>query len=112
MSPAGAGGAVPVEGTGFRLTVGELLRIMVAMAKVCSICGKGPAQGHVFTRKGKAKKEGGVGRHIARKSIRRFMPNLQPARVLINGHVKKIKVCTRCIKGGRVHRVPVRRAAA
>jgi ribosomal protein L28 len=36
--------------------------------------------GRTYTRKGKAKKEGGVGRHIARKNKRRFMPNLQPVR--------------------------------
>ena len=62
--------------------------------------------GRTYTRKGKAKKEGGVGRHIARKNIRRFMPNLQPARVLVNGHVKKIRVCTKCIKKGRLLRAP------
>ena len=60
--------------------------------------------GRTYTRKGKAKKEGGVGRHIARKNIRRFMPNLQSARVLIKGVVKKILVCTRCLKTGRIAR--------
>ena len=74
------------------------------MSKRCELCGKGPMAGHTFTRKGKAKKEGGVGRHIARKNIRRFMPNLQSVRALLNGAVKRILVCTRCIKGGRVIR--------
>lgn len=60
--------------------------------------------GRTYTRKGKAKKEGGVGRHIARKNIRRFMPNLQTARIWLNGAVKKIVVCTRCLKAGRVAR--------
>ena len=60
--------------------------------------------GRTYTRKGKAKKEGGVGRHIARKNPRRFLPNLQPARVLIDGLVKKIRVCTKCIKKGRLVR--------
>ncbi len=71
------------------------------MAKRCHFCGKGPVAGRVYTRKGKPKKEGGVGRHIARKNPRRFMPNLQPARVVISGRTeKKVLVCTRCIKGG------------
>ena len=78
------------------------------MAQICKLCGKGPMMGRTYTRKGKAKKEGGVGRHIARKNPRRFMPNLQPARILINGHVKKILVCTKCIKGGRLLRAPSR----
>ena len=62
--------------------------------------------GRTYIRKGKAKKEGGVGRHIARKNPRRFMPNLQSARVLLNGHVKRILVCTKCIKKGRILRAP------
>jgi len=60
--------------------------------------------GRTYTRKGKAKKEGGVGRHIARKNKRRFMPNLQPVRAMIHGVVKRIVVCTRCIKKGRITR--------
>jgi len=79
------------------------------MAKRCELCGKGPVSGRTYIRKGKAKKEGGIGRHIARKTLRRFMPNLQSARVLIKGIVKKISVCTVCIKKGRVVRVPSRK---
>lgn len=60
--------------------------------------------GRVYTRKGKPKKEGGIGQHVARKSARRFMPNLQSARVLLDGAVKRIVVCTRCLKKGRIMR--------
>ena len=60
--------------------------------------------GRTYIRKGKAKKEGGVGRHIARKNARRFMPNLQSARFSLNGTVKRALVCTRCLKAGRVTR--------
>ena len=84
------------------------------MAKRCDICGKGPMAGRTYTRKGKAKKEGGVGRHIARKNIRRFMPNLRSIRAMIDGAVKRILVCTKCIKKGRVTRPTpaVKQAAA
>ncbi|MBI1952523.1 MAG: 50S ribosomal protein L28 [Candidatus Omnitrophica bacterium] len=74
------------------------------MARRCELCGKQPVMGRTYTRKGKPKKEGGVGQHIARKNPRRFMPNLQPARMLLSGRVRKILVCTRCIKGGRLLR--------
>ena len=74
------------------------------MAKRCDICGKGPMAGRTYTRKGKAKKEGGVGRHIARKNKRRFMPNLHAVRAIVDGTVKRIRACTRCIKKGRVTR--------
>ncbi len=56
--------------------------------------------GRTYARKGKPKKEGGVGRHIARKNKRRFLPNLQSIRVMMNGLVRKIRVCTKCIKKG------------
>jgi large subunit ribosomal protein L28 len=85
------------------------------MAKRCDICGKGPLSGRSYIRKGKPKKKGGVGRHIARKNIRRFMPNLQSARVQVGKFVKKIRVCTQCIKKGRFVRaaaVPAPAAAA
>lgn len=74
------------------------------MSKRCDICGKGPVAGRTYTRKGKAKKEGGVGRHIARKNPRRFMVNLQPARVFLNGTIQRIRACTKCIKKGQVVR--------
>lgn len=63
--------------------------------------------GRTYARKGKPKKEGGIGLHIARKNRRRFMPNLQRARALVNGLVKRILVCTRCMKSGRVTRPPI-----
>ena len=74
------------------------------MARQCDICGKKPASGRTYTRKGKAKKEGGVGRHIARKNRRRFLPNLQRVRALVNGAVRRIRACTACIKAGRIVR--------
>ena len=72
------------------------------LARVCAICGKGPVAGRTYTRRGRAKKKGGVGRRIVRKNIRRFLPNLQQVRVRLNGTVKRLKVCTKCLKDGRV----------
>ena len=72
------------------------------LARVCAICGKGPVAGRTYTRRGMAKKKGGVGRRIVRKNIRRFLPNLQRVRVRLNGTVKRLKVCTKCLKDGRV----------
>lgn len=74
------------------------------MAKRCDICGKGPVSGRSYIRKGKPKKEGGGGSHIARKNRRRFLPNLQPVRAVVDGVVRRIRACTRCIKQGRVVR--------
>ena len=74
------------------------------MAQRCEICGKGPVAGRSYIRKGKAKKEGGVGRHIARKNPRRFMPNLQSVRAILDGSVRRFRACTKCIKKGLVVR--------
>ena len=68
----------------------------------CFICNKGPIRGEMIVRSGKAKKEGGVGRKITGKTRRTFKPNLQRIRAIVEGQVQRIKVCTRCIKGGKV----------
>lgn len=61
------------------------------MAKVCDICGKGPATGNNVS-------------HAHNKTRRRWLPNLQNIRVLVNGVVKRIKVCTNCIRSGKVQK--------
>jgi len=53
-----------------------------------------------------AKKKGGVGRRIVRKNLRRFLPNLQRVRVLVNGRTQRMRVCTECLKSGRVKKAP------
>ena len=75
-----------------------------AMAKRCSLCGKGPVSGSSITRRGVAKKAGGVGIRIVRRNKRRFLPNLQKIRVRINGAVRQIRICTRCLKAGKVQK--------
>ena len=73
--------------------------------RVCGICGKGPAAGRTYTHRGMIKKKGGGGRRTVRKTARRFLPNLQPVRALFNGSVKRLRVCTACLKSGRVVKV-------
>ena len=72
------------------------------MSKVCAICGKGPTAGRTITRRGMAKKKGGVGRKIVRKSKRRFLPNLQKVKAMVGKRKKTITVCVECIKHGKV----------
>jgi large subunit ribosomal protein L28 len=59
------------------------------MAKRCEICGKGPQFGNNVS-------------HANNRTRRRFDPNLQSVRALINGAAQRIKVCTRCLKAGKV----------
>ncbi|MFA5069064.1 MAG: 50S ribosomal protein L28 [Candidatus Omnitrophota bacterium] len=72
------------------------------MSRVCSICGKGPSSGRTITRRGMAKRKGGVGRKIVRTSKRRFLPNLQRVKAIVGKTKKTIVVCVECLKSGKV----------
>jgi large subunit ribosomal protein L28 len=72
------------------------------MARVCDICGKGLRTGNIITRRGLPKAKGGIGLHTTGITRRRFLPNLQKIRVMENGGIAVRKVCTACIKSGKV----------
>ncbi len=74
------------------------------MSRICAICGKGPVAGKSIARRGLAKKKGGVGKKITGVTKRRFLPNLQTIRVNISGTVRRIKVCTSCIKAEKIQK--------
>ena len=75
------------------------------MSRVCEICGKGPIAGRSISRRGLAKKKGGVGKKITGVTKRRFLPNLQNVHVIIRGVPQRIKICTSCLKAGKVEKV-------
>jgi len=68
----------------------------------CAICHKGPIRGERISRRGLARKKGGVGRKITGRSKRSYKPNLQRVRAIVGGKVVRIRVCTSCIRLGRV----------
>ena len=59
------------------------------MARKCAVCGKGPSFGHNVS-------------HANNRTIRRWYPNLQTVRTTVDGAVKRIRVCTSCIRSNRV----------
>ena len=59
------------------------------MSKVCEICGKRPRKGYNVS-------------HAHNKTKRRWYPNLQKVRALRDGRPARVRVCTGCIKSGRV----------
>ncbi|MDP2922341.1 MAG: 50S ribosomal protein L28 [Candidatus Omnitrophota bacterium] len=71
------------------------------MSRHCEICHKKAVTGSSITRRGLAKAKGGVGKKTTGISKRRFIPNLQKRRIITNGKVKRILICTRCIKSGK-----------
>ena len=72
------------------------------MSKVCDICGKKRVTGGSITRKGLAKKAGGIGMHVVKNVKRVFHPNVQNVKVKTESGVKRIKVCTSCIRSEKV----------
>lgn len=75
------------------------------MARRCDICGKETVSGSVVTRKGQAKKKGGVGQHIGVVTKREFRPNVVKVKALVDGKPQTIKVCTKCLKAGKVQKI-------
>lgn len=59
------------------------------MSMRCELCNKGPQFGNKVS-------------HANNRTRRRFNPNLQRVRAMINNGVRRIKVCTRCLKAGKV----------
>ena len=72
------------------------------MSKRCDVCGKGKLVGGSITRRGLAKKKGGIGTHVVKNVKRTFMPNLQVCRVRTDSGVRRMKVCASCIRSGKV----------
>ena len=72
------------------------------MSRRCEACGKKAMSGHSLSRRGLAKAKGGVGIKTTATNKRKFYPNLQSKKVVINGKIKKIKVCTECIRKGKL----------
>jgi len=80
------------------------------MARVCEICQKKTTAGGSIARRGLPKKKGGVGLRVTGHTKRRFLPNLQRVRAVVDGKVRRLTLCTRCMKSGKFQK-PMRVAA-
>ena len=78
------------------------------MSRFCELTGKGPIKGSIIWRSGKAKKKGGIGTHITAITKRRFFPNLQRVKAVVNGEVRYIRVTASAIKKGLIVKAPKR----
>jgi large subunit ribosomal protein L28 len=59
------------------------------MARVCDICGKAPSVGRNVS-------------HANNKTPRRWSPNLQRVRAVVDGATRRMRVCTQCLRSNRV----------
>ena len=78
------------------------------MSRVCEFCGKRTRVGNRLARRGLAKAKGGVGIKTTGINKRKFKPNIQRVRAEIDGTVKRVKICTRCLKTSKVKKPTVR----
>ena len=62
------------------------------MPQRCDLCGKGPHVGHKIS-------------HAHNVTSRRWLPNLVNLRGLVKGRPQRMRVCTRCLKAGKVVKV-------
>ena len=62
------------------------------MAQQCDVCGKKPSVGNTIS-------------HAHKLTRRRWLPNLVRIRALIAGRARRVRVCTRCLKAGKVTKV-------
>ena len=73
----------------FRMFCEKFSVLEYVMAQICKVCGKGPQFGNKIS-------------HAHNVSRRRWNVNLRPVKAQVPGGHKRIRVCTRCIKAGKV----------
>ena len=74
------------------------------MSRTCEFCGKHTTFGRSIARRGLAKKKGGIGKKTTGITRRTFKPNLQRIRIYDGGRNRRARVCTQCIRSGRIEK--------
>ena len=78
------------------------------MSRECYFTGKRTTSGRSISRRGKAKYLGGVGKKVTGVTKRKFKPNIQKVRAVVDGQVRRIKVSTKAMRMGLVQKPPKR----
>jgi len=78
------------------------------MSRKCEFTGKKTVSGRSIKRRGKAKKLGGVGKKTTGISKRKFKPNIQKVRAVVDGRIRRVKVSAKAISKGMVEKPPKR----
>ena len=78
------------------------------MPRKCALTGRKTSAGQKYSRRGKAKYLGGVGRKVTSKTKRKFRANIQRVRALVNGRVVRLNVSAKAIRGGLIVKPPKR----
>jgi large subunit ribosomal protein L28 len=86
------GGRLPTLPDGKREEAPSPNREARLVAAVCEVCGKHPSFGMSIS-------------HSHRRTKRRWNPNIQRVRALVDGSPRRIHVCTSCIRAGKIEKV-------
>ena len=78
------------------------------MGRSCFFTGRKTSAGQTIARRGKAKYLGGVGKKVTGVNKRKFKPNIQKVRAIVNGTVCRITVSAKAIRMGLVVKPPKR----
>ena len=78
------------------------------MPRRCPLTGKKTRAGRKYSRRGKAKYLGGVGRKVTSKTKRKFRVNMQRVRALVDGSVVRMNVSAKAIHNGLIVKPPKR----
>jgi large subunit ribosomal protein L28 len=62
------------------------------LARKCAVCGKGTETGNLVS-------------HSNIKTKRTWKANVQKVKALVDGAPRRVAVCTRCLKAGKITRV-------
>jgi len=69
--------------------------ISSTVSQVCDLCGKGIISGRKVARTG-------TRGWVKRRSKRTFKPNLRQVKVMVNGKMKRMRICAKCLKSKKV----------
>jgi len=72
------------------------------MSRVCHFTGKRTISGKSISRRGKAKRQGGVGKKVTGITKRKFKPTVQKVRAVIDGKVRRVRVSAKAIRMGLI----------
>jgi large subunit ribosomal protein L28 len=76
---------------------------------MCEVCGEKKTRvGGSIARRGLPKKSGGIGLRTTGHTKRKFKPNIQRVRALVGGVVTRVKICTSCLKAGKITKPSLR----
>ncbi|MEN6576133.1 MAG: 50S ribosomal protein L28 [Phycisphaerales bacterium] len=79
------------------------------MSRECPFTGKRTVFGNAITRRGKAKRLGGVGKKVTGVTRRKFKANIQKVRAVVDGQVCRIRVSAKAIRMGLIQK-PMKRS--